>query len=384
MSWIFMTILVLAWIPAILFGVNLMVYRALPLRRGVRGEALPGVSVLIPARNEEATLGGALDSVLKQAGIPFEVVVLDDHSTDRTAELVRVRQKRHSNLRLEVAPELPAGWCGKQHACHVLAGLARHRYWVYLDADVRLEAGALARMVEFLVSRGVALASGVPRQETETFLERLLIPLIHTVLLGYLPMPFMRWFRSAAFAAGCGQLFVVDGEAYRGCGGHDKLRNSLHDGLKLPRVFRLAGYRTDLFDATSVAVCRMYRSAGEVWHGLGKNAVEGLAHPARIVPMSLLLFGGQVLPFLVLPLWSWLGDADRAAAVAAVVGVLLPRLVGCGRFEQACSGALLHPVGVLLLLVIQWQALVRHWFGKPSEWKGRVYSSASESGSANA
>lgn len=384
MSWVILTILVLAWIPAFLFGVNLMVYRALPVRREGRGGGLPGVSILIPARNEESTLGGALDSVLRQQGIDFEVVVLDDHSTDRTAELVRVRQKRHANVRLETAPELPAGWCGKQHACHVLSGLARYRYWVYLDADVRLEVGALERMVRFLVERGVALASGVPRQETETFLERLLIPLIHTVLLGYLPMPFMRWFKSAAFAAGCGQLFVVDGEAYRKCGGHERLRNSLHDGIKLPRVFRLAGYRTDLFDATSVAVCRMYRSAGEVWRGLGKNAVEGLAHPARIVPMSLLLFGGQVLPFLVLMWWPWLGDADRAGALAAVVGVLLPRVVGCGRFEQTCSGALLHPVGVVLLLVIQWQALVRHWFGKPSEWKGRVYSSACESGSAKA
>ena len=93
-----------------------------------------------------------------------------------------------ARVRLEAAPPLPAGWCGKQHACHVLAQLAKNPLLVFMDADVRLAPDALARMAGFMEENPVALASGVPRQETGTFSERLLIPLIHFILLGFLPM----------------------------------------------------------------------------------------------------------------------------------------------------------------------------------------------------
>jgi hypothetical protein len=242
-----------------------------------------------------------------------------------------------------------------------------------MDADVRLAPGALARMTDFMRQRGVALASGVPHQELGTFSERLLLPLIHFILLGYLPMPFMRWTRWAAFSAGCGQLFVARRDAYEATGGHARIATTLHDGVKLPRLFRRAGYRTDLFDATDVASCRMYRTNGETWRGLGKNATEGLAAPGTILPMTIILFGGQVLPFLLAGLAALL--AENAVGLMLTAGALayLPRLLAAYFFRQPLGSALLHPVGVLALLAIQWQALVRQLAGKPSVWKGRSY-----------
>src|SRR5205807_74198 len=126
----------------------------------------------------------------------------------------------------------------------------------------------------FLEKSGAALVSGIPRQETGTFFERLLIPLIHFILLGFLPMKRMRSTRKPAYAAGCGQLFLARRMAYDAMGGHAIIRSSLHDGLTLPRAFRRAGFQTDLCDATDLATCRMYCGAGEVWHGLAKNATE--------------------------------------------------------------------------------------------------------------
>jgi hypothetical protein len=368
-----LTILILAAIPAVLCLVNRLIYRPLPTRPLQPHQPVPQVSVLIPARNEETAIGPAIESVLSQQGVELELVILDDHSTDGTVQQVEAWRLRDQRLRLCPAPALPSGWCGKQHACHVLAGLARHPTWVFMDADVRLAPGALARLARFMTSRGVHLASGVPYQELGTFAERLLIPLIHFVLLGYLPMPFMRWFGSPAFAAGCGQLFVADAEAYRRCGGHARIRQSLHDGLKLPHAFRSAGLRTDLFDATDLATCRMYRSAGEVWRGLGKNATEGLAHPLRILPMSLLLVGGQVMPFLLLGWWGMFAPTERLALVVAAVAAWLPRWLGIVWFRQPVASALLHPAGITVLLFIQWLALFRSWFGRPAEWKGRAY-----------
>jgi hypothetical protein len=362
--------LVLAAIPCCLFLLNLFVYCPLP-----KAGSEPGtpVSVLIPARNEEANLQGTLKSVLANHDCDFEVIVLDDHSSDGTAELVLEMAANDSRLRLESAPPLPPGWCGKQHACHVLARLARHPLFVFIDADVRLAPDALSRMARFMQHSGAALASGVPRQELVTFSESLVIPLIHFILVGFLPVPAMRRTRWPALSAGCGQLFIAQRDAYQQCGGHTKLRHSLHDGLKLPRVFRDARFATDLFDATDIATCRMYRTNLEVWRGLGKNATEGLAARAAIVPMTALLFGGQVLPILLLGTAPELSGRGLLCAALASGLAFLPRLIAVLRFRQPLVGALLHPLGVLALLAIQWHAFARRVSGKPAEWKGRNY-----------
>ena len=228
------------------------------------------------------------------------MVVLDDHSDDGTADVVRGLAARDPRVRLATGPPLPPGWCGKQHACALLGREARHSLLLFLDADVRLTPSGLSQMVAFQRSSNADLVSGIPFQETGTWLERLLIPLIHFILLGFLPLGKMRASRDPAFAAGCGQLFLARRAGYEQVGGHAAVRTSLHDGLTLPRAFRQAGLATDLCDATGVASCRMYRSAREVWFGLAKNATEGLASPRLIGPATLLLLGGQVLPLVLL------------------------------------------------------------------------------------
>ena len=167
----------------------------------------------------------------------------------------------------------------------------------FLDADVRLEPDALARMALFLEQSGAALVSGFPRQETGTLLEKLLIPLINWLLLCFLPLWAMRRFRWSAFGAGCGQWFMTTRAAYEKVGGHAAVKSSLHDGLTLPRAYRRAGFITDICDATDLATCRMYRSARRVWFGLAKNAREGMAATGQIVFWTVVLLCGQVLPF---------------------------------------------------------------------------------------
>lgn len=378
--------LALATVPCGLFVVNLLVYRPLPRSRRCEATIVPQatrtppphvggyeVSVLIPARNEEANIRATLESVLANRGVDLEVIVLDDHSTDGTAEIVGEFAARDSRVRLEFAPPLPAGWCGKQHACHVLAQRASSPLLVFMDADVRLAPDALERMMAFMQQNDVMLASGVPWQQLGTFSERLLIPQIHFILLGYLPMLLMRWTKQPAFSAGCGQVFIGRSEAYKATGGHAMIRTTLHDGIKLPRLFRRAGFKTDLFDATDIASCRMYHSNGETWRGLGKNATEGLAAPGTILPMTILLFGGQVLPFLLVVLAPLLSVSGLTALLLACACAYVPRLLAVWLFRQPPGSALLHPMGITALLVIQWLALGRQLTGKPAVWKGRAY-----------
>ena len=374
-AWIALAVLslVLALLPLGLGFANLRLYRP-PEDAPPPGTA---VSVLIPARDEEATIGAAVEAALANRDVELEVVVLDDHSTDGTASVVDALARRDPRVRLERAPPLPPGWSGKQRACHALSELARYPVLLFQDADVRLAPDAVGRIAGFLLARGAGLVSGFPRQETRTAAEVLVIPLIHTLLLGYLPMAAMRRWSNPRFAAACGQLIAVRRDAYARSGGHAAIRASLHDGLTLPRAMRRAGLMTDLFDATDLATCRMYHGWDEVWAGFAKNATEGMATPAALPVWTLLLFGGHVLPWLMLaaavatPVPGW---AVLAAAGAAAAGLRL-RLMLAVRFRQSLSGALLHPVGVMILLAIQWSALLRARRGRPALWRGRAYPS---------
>ena len=359
--------LLLAWValglavlPLVMTLVNLREFRAPEPAAGT-----PQVSVLIPARNEEGNIGAAVAAVLASTGVELELIVLDDASTDRTPEILA--GIGDARLRVTSAPPLPAGWSGKQHACHILGGLASHELMVFVDADVRLAPDAVGRMAGFMQRHEVGLASGFPRQVVVTWSERLLLPLIHFLLLGYLPMGVMRRQMSVGLGAGCGQLFIARRAAYRAAGGHAAIRASLHDGLTLPRAFRAAGFMTLLFDATGFATCRMYQSAAQVWEGLCKNATEGMAKAGALPVWTVILAGGQVLPLgLVLFAPSWVA----AGALAAGVGT---RLILAARFRQPVVSALVHPAGVAALLAVQWYSLVRAARGGRATWRGRAY-----------
>ncbi|HVW00115.1 MAG TPA: glycosyltransferase family 2 protein [Planctomycetaceae bacterium] len=369
--------LLLSAIPCGVFLRNLRLYRS----PGVPapGNSLPAVSVLIPARNEERTIAASVNAALASRGVVVEVIVLDDHSEDGTAACVNRITQQDARVRLLDGPDLPEGWCGKQFACATLAEAARNPVLVFIDADVRITPDGLARLLLFLEESQADLVSGIPRQETGTFLERLLIPLIHFVLLGFLPLRRMRRSSHPSYGAGCGQLFMARRDAYFASGGHAAIRDSLHDGVRLPRAFRNADFRTDLCDATDLASCRMYRNATEVWNGLAKNATEGLGSPGLIVPSTLLLFGGQVLPFVLLGVacLTPAGGLATALSAVAVVGAGLPRILAAFRYRQSWLGACLHPLGILLLLTVQWHAFFRQRVGRPAAWKGRRYVPAS-------
>jgi hypothetical protein len=379
---------VCALVPAVLFVVNLRRYRA-PM-----GEAAGArVAVLIPARDEERNIAACVESVLASEDVALEVLVLDDASTDRTRAIVEAMAARDARVRVVSTQALPAGWNGKQRACWLLAEEAGRQetgapLLVFLDADVRLAPEALTRCVAQMRSSRVALLSGFPRQITVGWMERMLLPLIHFVLLGFLPLGRMRATTDPAFSAGCGQFFLAEREAYFASGGHAAIRETRHDGLRLPQAFRRHGFRTDIFDLTALAEVRMYDSASAVWMGLAKNATEGIATPGRIVPFTVLLLLGQVMPVVFAAAWFALSlemlvvgaTFDQpllatAVGVAVVVGFVasyVPRLLAVRRFKQPLGAALLHPVGVVMLLVVQWYALGKKVLGRPVSWRART------------
>ena len=367
MTFLVLSALIFAAWPALLFLGNLR--RFTP--PAPRSEPAPGVSILIPARDEEINIGAAVTAALTNTAA--EVLVLDDHSTDRTREILQSIAQTEPRLRVLAGAPLPAGWCGKNWACAQLADAASHPLLLFVDADVRLEANAAATLAAWLQESGAQLASGVPRQLLGTPSEKLLIPLIHFILLGFLPLDRMRRSRHPAYATGCGQLAIADAAAYRVVNGHRAIQSRIHDGIALARSFRLGGFQTDLFDATELATCRMYRNDRDTWRGFSKNTHEGLGAPARIGPATMILLAGQVLPFVLLALAPRLSTLQLGAVVLAAGLAVLPRLLSRAEIHATVGKRHLPPVGVLALLGIQWVGLVRFLRNQPAHWKGRRY-----------
>lgn len=361
----------LALLSAMVTAGNLRQFRRLPPATGTT----QAVSMLIPARNEAAGIESCVRAVLANTGVELECVVLDDHSTDDTAKIVRRIATDDPRLRLETSPALPEGWCGKQHACMTLSRHAKHDVFMWIDADVTLTPDAIARAATFLTTGEAGLISGFPKQITGTWMEKLIVPQIIFLLLGYLPMGRMRMDRSPGLGAGCGQWFIAERKAYEEVGGHGAVRASLHDGVKLPRAFREHGYMTDLFDATDTARCRMYRGASATWNGFAKNATEGMAGPIGIWVWSVLLLGGHVLPLTMVIAWCFTPQrwGVGALAGAALALNLWQSLTVMKRGEQDWSSGLVRPVGVCVMMAIQWYAFVRRHIGRPVGWRGRVY-----------
>jgi len=358
--------LVLAAIPAALTLRNLALIRApRPLVHRDRR-----ISVLIPARDEAHNIGAAIDAVLASRDVELELIVLDDDSRDETANVVAERARRDARARLLRRQGPPPEFCGKPYACQALADQAGGDILIFVDADVRLSEDAIGALAAELSNSRAALISGIPRQMTGSLSERLVVPLMDFVLCGFLPISAMRRSTNPAFGAACGQLIAVRKDAYDAVGGHAAVAGRVHDGIALARRFRECGYETDIIDASRIATCRMYSSWTELRAGLAKNAHEGLGSPRGIVPWTLILLGGQVMPYLLLPA-AWSSIGARSASIAAIILGLTTRVMLAIRFGQSRAGIPGHAAGVALLVYIQWYALYRRLSRRPLLWKGR-------------
>ena len=381
--WLCGASLVAAVQPLLLGVVNMARYRRAPELAEIAAETRPlRVAVCIPARNEKANIEACVRSVLASREVDVRAYVYDDESTDGTGEIVA--RLAAEDARVVVVPRrpLPAGWNGKQHACFRMAehGLGYDpalEWFLFTDADVRLEPDAVARALGFALRSKSSLVSTVPREITGTIGEMLLVPLIHFVLMSYLPIGRMRSTLDPAASAACGQFILVSRAAYRAAGtgadyGHAGFKDSMHDGVKFPRAVRRAGLRTDLYDGTESVSCRMYRGFGETWRGFAKNAYEGLGSLGLLVFITVYHALGQVLPWIVVALaavgaqWS-LGASLAAAAVGCA---LLGRALLAARFRQSWWNIPLHLASIVALSAVQWRSLWLHYTGKRS-WKGR-------------
>jgi glycosyltransferase involved in cell wall biosynthesis len=338
--------------------VNLLTWRSPP-----KVPVISWVSALVPARDEEQTIG---DCVRALQAEPFaEILVYDDGSTDRTAEIVLELARHDPRIELIRGEPLPAGWVGKVHACHQLARRATSEKLLFVDADVRLLPGATGA----LDAVGADLVTALPLHEIGTVGEGMVMPLLHLSYVSWLPMVLVRAMPDPRVLAANGQLVLVTRRALDAVGGFERIRGAIVDDMALGRVMKEAGLEVAFVPGDQLAVCRMYRSGGEAWRGFSKNLYPGLGSIPLALFVAALYFGSFVLPWLVWP------TAPGHAALGMGLNLLQRLLIGL-RFGLPVWTVLMHLPSALAFLGI----LVNSWRWTRAGtllWRGRAYAGGS-------
>jgi glycosyltransferase involved in cell wall biosynthesis len=360
--------------------------RLLSRPRPALPEPPPKVTVLVPAKDEEARIGRCVTSILAQDYPNLELVAVDDRSADGTGTTLDALAARDPRVRVvHVRPgELPAGWGGKSHALHRGVAVARGSWLLFVDADVQLEPDALSAALAVAVKRDFDMISLLPRFVGRGFWEELLQPLTGAATGAMFAIALTNANHNrTAFANG--QFMLVRRQAYESIGGHEAIRGTLSEDTAIARRLKDAGFRPRLGWGDAFASVRMYDSLASIVRGWGRNFFVGTrGRPWRILAavafVVLCCFSSYAAvawgvyrnahPLIALGGWGWI-------AAGAVHWLLMTLLLARVYQWSGARGwhALLFPLGAAVLLVIFARALVICATGKV-EWRGTSYSRA--------
>jgi chlorobactene glucosyltransferase len=343
-------------------------------RRHAAPQRLPKISILVPARNEEANIERCVRSLLSQDYPCFEVLVLDDESTDGTRVVLESLADRESRLKVLDGQPLEPGWLGKNWACAQLAMRAAGELLFFTDADTCHEPQTLRAVVAAMEGEHADFLSGLPRQEVLTWSEKLIVPFFSWVIYCFTPLMLGYRLKLPALSCAVGQMLVFRREAYQGIGGHQAVRSCIAEDLALARRIKALGYRWRMMQATHLISCRMYRSGQEAYAGLSKNLFA--AFDFRLVPY---LFAWLWLMVVFLKPMCDLGvralglplGMPYGAALVCIVLALAVWLVPYHQLSLPLYLAALYPVTLLCTEGLAFRSL---WLGITHRltWKGRA------------
>lgn len=368
------------WTAALIFALWLVAAIVVPTgnRRVRRLAALdapppalwPRVSIVVAARNESATLGAALPTMLALDYPDLELIAVDDRSDDGTGALLDELAAAHPHLRVVHVRELPPGWIGKNHALHLGAAQARGEFVLFTDADIHFAPDTLRRAVAHAEAERLDLLAAIPQLTNQGHLLGICVNAFSFAFtVGLMPWR-IRNPRSRAFGS-VGAFGLVRASTYRRLGGHEPIRLRPDDDLKLGKLFKQSGARCELLHGAGAIAVEWYRDVGEMVRGLTKNSYAGADYRLWAPPLGVvLMFGLYLWPLAALflssgPAW-WLHLGAVALMVAA--GIDQTRFAG-GRWWHGIFLPFGMAVFSYIILRSQW---VTHRTGGIT-WRGTHY-----------
>ncbi|WP_188112065.1 glycosyltransferase family 2 protein [Aquimarina sp. RZ0] len=264
------------------------------------------VSILIPARNEEENIGTLLEQLSTFEHSKLEIIVYNDHSTDKTESIIRDWAARTSNITLVNGDVLPQGWLGKNHACHQLAQAATGDILLFLDADVSVKKDVIKRSISYLQKYELHLLSIFPKQIVKSFGERVSVPLMNWVLLSILPIYLIRKSKNKIFSAANGQFMMFRATTYKAIWPHEKYKSNKVEDIAIIRLFKEKGLASDTRLGDNDISCRMYVGLDDAIEGFIKNIFQFFGNSVLItISFGILTTIAPFVVYLYMGLW-WL------------------------------------------------------------------------------
>ena len=334
----------------------------------------PRISAIVPARNEEAVIAACVESLAQQMEIA-EILVVNDQSTDRTADIVRKLIPKYPQLRLLETTGPPPGWIGKNHAVWLAAQQAAGDWLLFTDADAVHEKNSAAQALQIAAQSNAALVSFSPEQLMGTWYEKAVIPFVYGRLSRNFSFDEINDPQSDAAAAN-GQFILIRRDAYHAIGGHASIAGEVLEDVALAKLVKRAGYPIWFGSGKGFVQVRMYRSFSAMWAGWRKNLyqLEG-GSPAEVYKQllaeSAFLLGPLVLIALAIYKWHRLDLAILLGLFFLLITHALHlQALRRSHFSPAFTAYLIP--GSLLYTAVLCASYRSHTRGK-LEWKGREY-----------
>lgn len=322
------------------------------------------ISILVPLRNEEENVENCLKSIYNQKLENFEVICLDDNSTDKTFEKLKNLQKQYKHLKTLKGAELPNGWTGKNWACYQLANHSIGDYLLFVDADVRLSEEAVSTAISEMKRLNVSMLSVFPTQIIKSIGEYFIVPSMNWLLLTFLPLRFVYKFSHPSFVAANGQFIVFKREDYFKIGGHFSVHDKVVEDMELARLMKKNGFKIVTYLGGKLIFARMYKNFEEALNGFSKNFYLGF-RTGYFQFIILLIFISVVFisPFLFLFFQN---------SFLLIVGLIIIQkfLISIKSYQKLHINLLLLPFQLILVVAIGIRSMLLTKKGKLT-WKGR-------------
>ena len=324
------------------------------------------VSVIVPARNEEACLADCLRTLVGQEGVAYEIIVVDDHSTDRTRSVAE-----SFPVKVITADPLPPGWSGKCNAAASGARVAKGKWLLFTDADTKHAPNSIASGLREALDCGAGMLSYSPKQELRSFAERALMPVIFAELAATYP-PKDVCDPSSPTAAANGQYLLIRRDVYDAIGGHEAVATAILEDVELAKRAKQAGYKLR-FRMSKVVSTRMYRSFPQMWEGWTKNLALLFPNARRLALIRLgefAILASGVYFFIDTWLVGNLIEITSETIATIVFFVYFIKRVRRAHFDWLSDA--LGMFGLPLFAILLWNSDRSHKRGAVS-WKGRTY-----------
>lgn len=348
------------------FAVTLFNFISNPKLTATSREYNDKVSILIPARNEEQNIITLLKSIQEQNYSNYEVIILDDESTDNTFEVCKHFCSLHNRFSVLKGDDLPEGWLGKNYACHQLAQKATGNYLLFLDADELVKDGLINNALHRMKTGKLALLSLFTNQLMLSMGEWLVVPLMHLILLNLLPLRLVRLSARPSLSAASGQFMLFEASNYHLHQWHAQVKDKVVEDVEIMRLVKAYQYHTESLLANGYIYCRMYTGYGSAIDGFSKNLLAGFNNNiASLICYLLLVMLGPVFILIHLP--------PQLLLFALSLIILSRIMISLSSGQNPLLNVVLHPVQMISFIVIAIISIRKSLSGQLS-WKGRIIS----------